>query len=60
MGITSPESMQDLPYGWVADVKDLRPPEEEPEGFYISYQVTMNKAWPLVSHLRESRGTKHS
>ena len=93
VGITSPESMRDLPYGWVADVKKLRPPEEimpgtrsvvllvfngrdrafslqidspewkgyglhppeeEPEGFYMSYQVTMSKAWPLVAYLRES------
>jgi epoxyqueuosine reductase QueG len=93
VGITSPESMRDLPYGWVADVKKLKPPEEimpgtrsvvllvfngkdrafslqidspewkgyglhlpeeEPEGFYVSYQVTMNKAWPLVSLLKES------
>ena len=93
VGITSPESMRDLPYGWVADVRNLRPPEEvmpgtrsvvllvfngrdrafslhidspewkgyglhppeeEPEGFYMSYQVTMSKAWPLVSFLRES------
>ena len=27
VGITNPESMQDLPYGWVADVKNLRPPK---------------------------------
>jgi epoxyqueuosine reductase len=93
VGITDPDSMRDLPYGWAADVKNLRPPEEimpdtqsvvilvfngydrafslqidspegkgyglhapedEPEGFYMSYKVTMSKAWPVVSHLRES------
>ena len=32
----------------------LHPPGEEPEGFYMSYQVTMGKAWSIVSHLRES------
>lgn len=42
--IDSPEWMD---YG-------LHPPEEEPEGFYMSYQITMSKAWPLVSFLRES------
>jgi epoxyqueuosine reductase len=93
VGITSPDSMRDLPYGWVADVKNLMPPEqimpgtrsvvllvfngwdkafslqidspewkgyglhspeEAPEGFYVSYKVTMSKAWPLVAYLRES------
>jgi len=91
VGITNPDAMQDLPYGWIADVKKLKPPEEimpgtqsvvvlvfngydrafslqidspdwkgyglplpgeEPEGFYMSYQVTMSKAWPLVTYLR--------
>jgi epoxyqueuosine reductase len=92
VGITAPENMQDLPYGWVADVRDLRPPgeilpgarsvivlvfhawdrafflqikapmwkgygfhspDEGIEGYYISSQVTTNKAWPVVSLLRE-------
>lgn len=92
VGITAPENLRDLPYGWVADVKNLRPPEEvlpgtksviilvfhrwdkafslqiyspmwkgygfhsadeEIEGYYMSNQVTMNKAWPIVCMLRE-------
>jgi epoxyqueuosine reductase len=28
LGITNPESIRDLPYGWIADVKKLIPPEE--------------------------------
>jgi epoxyqueuosine reductase len=31
-GITNPESIRDLPYGWVADVKKLTPPEEVMSG----------------------------
>jgi ferredoxin len=92
-GITSPDRLGDLPYGWVADVKDLkRPweelpgvksiiilvlhawdrvfglqidspnwigygfhsPDEDIEGYYMSYMISMSKAWPIVSHLREN------
>ena len=91
-GITNPEKLKDLPYGWVADVRDLLPPTtelpetksvimlvlhawdkvfglqiESPdwkgygfhpldaniEGYYISYYISMSKAWPIVSYLRE-------
>ena len=92
-GITSPESLGDLPYGWVADVKELkRPaeelsevksviilvlhawdrvfglqidspnwkgygflsPEEDIEGYYMSYMISISKALPIVSYLREN------
>ena len=92
-GITDPEHLKDLPYGWVADVRELKPPTEELpetksvimlllhawdrvfglqidspmwkgygfhspedniEGYYMSYQISMNKAWPIVSYLREN------
>lgn len=92
-GITSPDHLGDLPYGWVADVKNLKhpreelpgvksvlilvlhawdrvfglqidspnwigygfhSPEEDIEGYYMSYMISMSKAWPIVSHLREN------
>jgi len=91
-GVTNPDNLSSLPYGWVADVKELkRPAEELPEvksvimlvlhawdkvfglqidsprwkgygfhspdenieGYYMSYMVSMSKAWPIVSYLRE-------
>ncbi len=91
-GITSANNLGGLPYGWVADVKELKRPEEELpevksvimlvlhawdkvfglqidsprwkgygfhspneniEGYYMSYMVSISKAWPIVSYLRE-------
>ena len=91
-GITNPENLKHLPYGWVADVRDLLPPTKELpetksvimlvlhawdkvfglqiespdwkgygfhppdaniEGYYVSYYISMSKAWPIVSYLRE-------
>lgn len=96
VGVSKPEQLENLPYGWVADVRDLkRPTEELPEaksvimlvlhawdrvfglqidsphwkgygfhapdekieGYYISYMVSISKAWHIVSYLRE-RGHK--
>jgi epoxyqueuosine reductase len=92
IGITTPEDLEDLKYGWVYDVRNLRKarevlpttksiilltfhvwdptfmlqlespnwkgysvntPGEDVEGYYIAYQVTQNKAWNIVSLLRE-------
>lgn len=92
VGITSPDKLTELPYGWVADVRDLKPPTEElPEAksvimvllhawdkvfglqiespdwkgygfhgpdenietYYISYMISMSKAWPIIAFLRE-------
>lgn len=92
IGITTPNKLKDLPYGWVADVTELKRPEEvlpqvksviilalhtwdrafflqinspewkgysfhkqeeEIEGYYISYEISKNKAWPIVTLLRE-------
>ncbi len=92
IGITTPKILRDLPYGWVADVTELKRPEEvlpqvksviilalhawdrafflqiaspewkgysfhkqdeEIEGYYISYEISKNKAWPIVTLLRE-------
>lgn len=92
VGIARPESLEDLPYGWAFDVRELkRPrelipsaravivtvlhcwdrafftqikspewrgyglhsPDEEFEGYYSSYMISMTKAWPIVSMLRD-------
>ena len=92
VGVARPESLEDLPYGWAFDVRELkRPrevlpsakavivtalhtwdksfftqitspewkgyglhsPDEEFEGYYSSYMISMTKAWPIVSMLRE-------
>lgn len=92
VGITHTEDLEDLEYGWVYDVRELKrareilpnadsvilltfhvwdpafmmqiespnwkgyslnTPGENVEGYYIAYQVTQNKAWPIVSYLRE-------
>jgi epoxyqueuosine reductase len=93
VGITSLEHLGELPYGWVADIRNLKhprdelpetksvimlilhawdrvfglqidspmwkgygfhSPDEKIEGYYISYMISMNKAWPIVSYLREN------
>lgn len=92
IGITSPNKLNNLPYGWVADITELKRPEEvlpevksvivlalrtwdrafflqidspewrgysfhekenEIEGYYISYEISKNKAWSIVAFLRE-------
>lgn len=92
VGIARPESLEDLPYGWAFDVRELKKPrevlpnaraviitalhswdraffmqinspkwrgyglhspDEESEGYYSSYMISMTKAWPIVSMLRE-------
>lgn len=92
IGITTPNKLNDLPYGWVADITELKRPEEvlpevksvivlalhtwdrafflqidspewrgysfheqekEIEGYYISYEISKNKAWSIVTLLRE-------
>jgi len=92
VGITTPEAMRDLHYGWVEKIRELKPPEEilpgtrsvimlvlhgwdrafslqinspnwkgygihppseRVEGYYATYQICQNMAWPIVSHLRE-------
>jgi epoxyqueuosine reductase len=91
VGITNPSRLEDLPYGWVGDITELRRPEavlpqvksviilglhtwdrafflqidspkwkgyrfhyeEEIEGYYISYAISKNKAWPIVTLLRQ-------
>ncbi len=92
VGITNPSKLENLPYGWVADVRNLlRPteelpeaksvimlvlhawdkvfgmeiesplwkgygfhkPEENIEGYYISYMVSHSKALPIVAYLIE-------
>lgn len=91
IGFTTPDKLKDLPFGWVADITELKRPEEvlpqvksvillalhtwdrafflqinspewkgysfhrqeEIEGYYISYEISKNKAWPIVTLLRE-------
>ncbi|OGD55327.1 hypothetical protein A3K78_06925 [Candidatus Bathyarchaeota archaeon RBG_13_52_12] len=92
VGVTSTDRLKGLPHGWVADVKDLKhpeeiqsstisvimlvlhawdkaffmqiesplwkgyrlhAPEENVEGYYITYQISQTKAWPLAWLLRE-------
>jgi epoxyqueuosine reductase QueG len=91
VGVTSPNNLLDLPYGWVGKIKDLKkpeeifpevksvivmalhtwdqafytdiespswrgyglhPPEEEFESYYFASEVTGNRAWRVVDHLR--------
>jgi epoxyqueuosine reductase len=69
VGVARPESLEDLPYGWAFDIKDLKRPREvllsvesvimmalhswEIEGYYSSYMISMTKAWPIASMLRQ-------
>jgi epoxyqueuosine reductase len=92
VGVAKTESLEDLPYGWAFDIKELRrprevlpdaesvimmalhswdkafflqidspqwrgygfhSPDEEIEGYYSSYMISMTKAWPIASMLRE-------
>ena len=92
IGITRPDKLDDLPYGWVEKIIELKRPEEvlpevksviilalhtwdrafflqiiapewkgysfhkqeeEIEGYYISYEISKNKALPIVTLLKE-------